>query len=144
MATFSYFTLKELCSSQTAKEKNIDNFPSFTTVEHLSELTEKILEPLRIAWGSAIRVTSGYRCEELNTAVKGALTSAHKSGYAADLQPSNGKIDDFGAFVKKWLENNNVMFDQALFERSGGTKWVHISLYSSNHTQRREVKDLVV
>ena len=144
MAAFKYFTLKELCASQKAKEKNIDNFPSFTIVEHLSELTEKILEPLRVAWGDAIQVTSGYRSEQLNKAVGGVGTSAHKCGYAADLQPSNKKIDEFGAFVKKWLKDNNVLFDQALFETSGKTKWVHISLYSTTHTQRCEVKDLVV
>ena len=68
MADFKYFTLKELCSSDVAEKKKIDNFPSFTVVEHLNELTEKILEPLRAAWGSSIIVNSGYRCDALNRA----------------------------------------------------------------------------
>lgn len=144
MADFKYFALKELCASDVATKKKIDNFPSFTVVSHLSELTEKILEPLRIAWGSSIKVTSGYRCDSLNKAVGGVSTSAHKSGYAADLQPGNGKIEEFGKFVKNWLVTNMVKFDQVIWETKGKTKWVHIGLYSSTGSQRCETKNLVV
>lgn len=144
MANFTYFSLKELCSSDEAAKRKIDNFPSFAVVEHLSELTEKILEPLRIAWGSPIKVTSGYRCDALNRAVGGVSTSAHRLGYAADLQPTNGKIDEFGRFVKDWLLNNNVKFDQLLFETKGKTKWVHVGIRSTSGTQRCETKNLIV
>ena len=144
MSDFKYFSLKELCSSDVATQRRIDNFPSFTVVSHLSELTEKILEPLRVAWGSGIRVTSGYRCDALNRAVGGVSTSAHRLGYAADLIPSNGKIDEFGKFVKNWLVKNNVKFDQVLFEVSNKTRWIHISLRSSTGSQRCETKNLIV
>lgn len=144
MSDFKYFSLKELCSSDVATQRRIDNFPSFTVVSHLSELTEKVLEPLRVAWGSGIRVTSGYRCDALNRAVGGVSTSAHRLGYAADLIPSNGKIDEFGKFVKNWLVKNNVKFDQVLFEVSNKTRWVHISLRSSTGSQRCETKNLIV
>ena len=144
MADFKYFTLKELCASDVATKKKIDNFPSFTVVEHLSDLTQKILEPLRIAWGSPIKCTSGFRCDALNRAVGGVSTSAHRLGYAADLQPTNGKIDEFGKFVKDWLVKNRIKFDQVLFESQGKTRWVHISLYSSTGSQRCETKNLIV
>ena len=144
MPDFKYFTLKELCASEKATQKKIDNFPSWTVVSHLTELTEKILEPLRIAWGSSIKVTSGYRCDALNKAVGGVSTSAHKQGYAADLQPGNGKIDAFGKFVKEWLVKNKIKFDQCLWETQGKTKWVHIGLYSSTGSQRCETKNLTV
>lgn len=144
MANFTYFSLKELCSSDVATQKKIDNFPSFTIVEHLTELTEKILEPLRIAWGSPIKVTSGYRCDALNRAVGGVSTSAHRLGYAADLQPTNGKIDEFGKFTKDWLLRNRIKFDQLLFETQGKTKWVHIGIRSTSGSQRCETKNLIV
>ena len=144
MADFKYFALKELCSSDVATKKRIDNFPSWVVVEHLKELTEKILEPLRVAWGSGIKVNSGYRCDALNRAVGGVSTSAHKQGYAADLVPTNGKIDEFGKFVKEWLVKSRIKFDQCLWEQQGGTKWVHISLYSSTGSQRCETKNLIV
>ena len=144
MADFKYFTLKELCSSETATKKKIDNFPSFVIVEHLSELTRTILEPLRAAWGSSIIVDSGYRCDALNKAVGGVATSAHKLGFAVDLRPGNGKIDEFGKFVKEWLIKNKIKFDQVLFETKGKSKWVHIGLYSSTGSQRCETKNLIV
>ena len=144
MADFKYFTLKELCASDVATKKKIDNFPSFTVVEHLSELARVILEPLRVAWGSGIIVTSGFRCDALNKAVGGVLTSGHKYGYAADLQPANGKIEEFGKFVKEWLVKNKVKFDQCLWETKGKVKWVHIGLYSSTGSQRCETKNLTV
>ena len=144
MADFKYFSLKELCASDVAAKKKIDNFPSFAIVAHLSELTEKILEPLRVAWGSPVKVTSGFRCDALNKAVGGVSTSAHKQGYAADLQPANGKIDEFGKFVRDWLVRNRIKFDQVLFETQGRTKWVHVSLYSSTGSQRCETKNLIV
>ena len=144
MADFKYFALKELCSSDVATKKRIDNFPSWVVVEHLKELTEKILEPLRVAWGSGIKVNSGYRCDALNRAVGGVSTSAHKQGYAADLVPTNCKIDEFGKFVKEWLPKSGTKWDQCLWESSGKTKWVHISLYSSTGSQRCETKNLIV
>lgn len=144
MADFKYFTLKELCSSDVAEKKKIDNFPSFTVVEHLNELTEKILEPLRIAWGSSINVTSGYRCDALNKAVGGVATSAHRMGWAVDLQPGNGKINEFGAFVKEWLPKSGIKWDQAIWETKGKTKWVHIGIRNSSGHQRCQVKDLEV
>jgi len=140
MPNFPHFALKELIASDTATKKKIDNSPSFEVLEHLSELTEKILEPLRVAWGGPIKVTSGYRCEKLNKAVGGVASSIHMKGWAADLQPSNGKIDDFIAFTRKWLYNTNTRFDQLLDERSGKTRWMHIALYSNTGSQRGEVK----
>lgn len=140
MSRFKYFTLKELCETS----KRIDNTPTWDVVEHLAELTEKILEPLRVAWGSSVNVTSGYRCDALNKAVGGVATSAHRLGWAADIVPGNGKIDEFGKFVKDWLAKNNVKFDQLLFETKGRTKWVHIAIRSSTGSQRCDTKSLVV
>lgn len=140
MPNYPHFSLKELVASDTATKKKIDNTPSFEVVEHLSELTDRLLEPLRMAWGGPVKVTSGYRCEKLNKAVGGVASSAHMRGDAADLQPGDGKIDEFISFTRKWLYNNNIRFDQLIDERSGKTRWMHISLYSSTGTQRGEVK----
>ena len=144
MADFKYFTFKELIASDVAAKRRIDNTPSWTVVMHLMELTEKILEPLRAAWGSSIIVNSGYRCDALNRAVGGVSTSAHRIGYAADLFPGNGKIDEFGKFVKEWLPKSGTKWDQVLFESKDKKRWVHISLRSSTGSQRCETKNLVV
>lgn len=140
-----YFTLKELCESDTAKKQGIDNFPTFEIADHLRELTEKILDPLRIAWGSAIHVNSGYRCTRLNVAVGGVSTSQHKMGWCADVVPSNGKTEDFIKFARTWVLLNRIRFDQLIRERSqdGKTVWLHVGLYGPGGVQRGQILDIV-
>jgi len=64
----------------------------------------------------------------LNNAVGGSKTSAHSMAYAADMQPANGKIEEFKAFVMKWLCDNNYNFDQYINEYSGRSSWVHLAV----------------
>lgn len=137
-----YFKLEELLTSSTARQKSIENLPSWTVIEHLDELS-RFLDGLRSDWGSGINVNSGYRCEKLNNAVGGSKTSVHKLGYAADLYPSNGKFKEFVEFVRKWLADKQ--FDQALIEKnSKGGKWVHIGLYNNAGQQRKMIKEMEV
>jgi zinc D-Ala-D-Ala carboxypeptidase len=133
-----HFTLEELYYSNTAEKKGIDNAPNNEIKEHLELLATNILEPLRLAWGSGIKVSSGFRSEKLNKTIGGSGTSAHVFGWAADLVPSNGKISEFKAFVLKWLKNNNVKFDQYINEFSGTSQWVHIGLYNRAGQQRKQ------
>lgn len=48
MATKSYFTIAELCASETAKKYNIDNTPDSIITSHLQQLIN-FLNPLREA-----------------------------------------------------------------------------------------------
>lgn len=134
MAKYRYFTLEELLRSDTAKRRGIDNTPTFEVVDHLNELTENILEPLRAAYGRRIFVMSGYRSEALNKAVGGSATSAHLTGYAADLRADN--MDDFKAFVREWLVKQRVRFDQCIIEKKGNVEWIHIG-FKNNYGQQR-------
>ena len=137
MKKYNYFDLAEFVKSDTAKKKGIDNTPSFEIVDHLNELVREILEPLRAAYGAPIRVSSGYRCPALNAAVKGAATSVHMIGYAADLQVS-GSFNKFRDFVVDWLKGTGKKFDQVLLEsdKKTGAKWIHIGLYNNAGQQR--------
>lgn len=141
----TYFTLQELLKSDTAKRKGIDNTPSFEVVDHLRELTGKILDPLRVAWGKPIRVSSGYRCPKLNAAVKGSATSVHMLGYAADLQTS-GSFNKFRDFVVEWFRSTCTKFDQILLERDAktGAQWIHVGLFDNNGRQRGIIKVMEV
>ena len=133
-----YFTIKELIKSVTANKKGIHNNPSLTEKDHLVELVENLLDPLREAWGSAIKVTSGFRCPALNRAVGGAKKSAHMTGYAADLKPVNGKMKEFQAFAKKWIADKK--FDQFIIEKpqKGIASWIHIGIKNQNGLQRKQ------
>lgn len=141
-----YFTIQELCHSDTANSLGIDNSPSPQIVQHLSELILRLLDPVREAWGTPINVTSGYRSLRLNKALKHASpTSAHLIGYASDLVPINGDITGFKKFVPRWLRENNVAFDQCILETDGkGKQWVHLGLYNQRHQQRKQVLNLKV
>lgn len=48
MMTKSYFTVKELCESDTAKKYGIDNTPNSIVISHLQQLIN-FLNPLREA-----------------------------------------------------------------------------------------------
>lgn len=137
----SYFTISELCKSDTAKQLRIDNTPSEKIKGNLTKLIE-FLNPLREAWGSPIKVTSGYRCPKLNRAVGGSTTSAHIKGWAADLQPMNGNMKEFKKFILNYLKDKR--FDQCLLEKSAFTEWIHIGLYNNYGLQRKQIKNIKV
>lgn len=136
MTIKSYFTIDELCKSDTAKKYGIDNTPNSIVISHLQQLIN-FLNPLREAWGSAIRVNSGYRCEKLNRFAGGSKTSSHLIGYGVDLIPVNGKTDAFKKFIIDYMKNK--MFDQCIIEKSGKTEWVHIGLYNLKGQQRKMI-----
>ena len=120
-----YFTIDELCKSDTAKAKRIDNSPSDEIIHNLTSLVDKVLDPLRESYGKAIRVSSGYRCPALNKAVKGSKTSQHMKGLAADITvgatTKNKELFDL-------IIQLDLPFDQLIDEKK--FSWVHVS-YSS-------------
>lgn len=135
-----YFTVAELCKSPTAQRLGIYNEPNEPIRENLKLLIERVLDPLREAYGKPIIVTSGYRCDALNKAVKGSKTSQHMSGQAADVNGVS-KADNRKLF--ELAQQLKLPFDQLIWEY--GTKdcpdWVHLS-YSPKH--RRQILKLGV
>lgn len=141
-----YFSIRELCSSQTAARYHQSNEPSKEVRAHLQELIEKLLDPLRTRWqehceqaklGSpALIVSSGYRSPWLNRKVGGVSNSAHLHGYAADIVPANGKQREFEAFVSSSFANSGVRYDQIIIERKGASRWVHLAVRHPNGQQR--------
>ena len=109
-------------------------------ISHLQQLIN-FLNPLREAWGSAIKVTSGYRCKRLNDMVGGSKTSSHMIGYGVDLIPTNGKMDAFKKFIIDYMKTH--VFDQCIIEKSGKTEWIHIGLYNAKGQQRRMIFNII-
>lgn len=134
-----YFTIEELIHSDTAKARGISNVPCEEDINHLTMLAERLLDPLREAWGKPIKVTSGYRGFRLNKAVGGSGTSAHCCGYAADIVPVDESMAEFKAFVREWLRISRVHYDQYIDERNAkGSEWVHLAICNRSGEQRKQ------
>lgn len=130
-----YFTIKELTKSTTAQKYGIDNTPTDEIIKNLTSLVDKVLDPLREAWGKAIIVTSGYRCEALNTKVKGAKNSQHKLGQAADIKvgtPEENKK------LFQLVQKLKLPYDQLIDEYD--YSWIHISYGPRNRKQILHLK----
>jgi len=134
-----YFTLDEMCASDTAKAKGIKNQPTVTEVVNLTLLCTKVLDPLRKAMGP-ITISSGFRCAALNKAVGGVSNSQHMKGQAADI---NIKGDlNYGKKLFAWLKAN-VEFDQLIWEHSkAGVYWVHVS-YNLDGNRKQVIDNLL-
>ena len=140
------FTLEELVASDTAKKVGIDNTPTLLAINHLEELCQNLLQPIREAYGRPIKVTSGFRCYRLNRYLGGSPTSAHPLGWAADLKPVSGSYADFEKFVVEFLKKSDLKWDQVIRESSNGgkTKWLHLGYKNGAGRQRRQIFDINV
>lgn len=118
----TYFTINELCKSDTARAKGIDNTPSAEVVKNLTQLVDVVLDPLRKNWGAPLRVNSGYRCPALNKAVGGSAKSDHLYGYAADI--TAGSVEK-NKELFKLVQKLNLPYRQLIDENK--FSWVHIS-----------------
>ena len=131
--------MEELCASETAKKKGINNKPNAQQMINLVYLCAYVLEPLRVAMKEPIKIGSGFRCEALNKAVGGVSNSQHMNGQAVDLC-----IDGDIKKGKKWFEyiKNHLPFDQLIWEKNPktGSYWVHVSyVYPDFGKNRRQV-----
>jgi hypothetical protein len=135
-----HFTVDELCASATAKAKGINNKPDIQQTINLVYLAAYVLEPLRIAMGEPIKISSGFRCQALNKAVGGVANSQHCKGQAADLC-----IDGDLEKGKRWFNyiRQHLPFDQLIWEHDRkGVYWVHVSyVYPDLGKNRRQVID---
>ena len=112
-------------ASDTAKRLGIDNKPSTQKMINLVYLCAYVLEPLRVAMGKPIKISSGYRCEKLNKAVGGVYNSQHLKGQAADIDIQGDM--EFGRKIFDYIKNH-LPFDQLIWEHTAsGTYWVHVS-----------------
>lgn len=123
------FSWNEFEHSDTAKRLGILNVvSSFEVRDNILELVDKVLQPLRDAWGKPIKINSGYRCEKLNKAVGGVPTSQHVKGQAADCG-----CDDPLALARLLLDLG-LEFDQAIVYPT----FVHIS-YKAEGENRNQL-----
>ena len=122
MKLTAHFDLSEFTRSESAKREGLDNTPTPEHLENIKILCEKVLEPIKLRFGS-INISSGYRGKLLNHFIGGAVNSDHCVGRAADID-----MDDVGTGVtnKEIFEyiKDNLEFDQVINEFN--YSWVHV------------------
>lgn len=126
------FKISEFIKSAVAVKNNINNYPTLEALDNILNLIVHCIQPVRNIINKPIIITSGYRCEKLNTLVKGKSNSQHKLGQAADFIIKDMKVDDIINIIK----NSNIVFDQLINEYG---KWVHIS-YNKNNNRKQILK----
>ena len=127
------FTLQELTRSNTALRLGIDNTPSKEGIMKLTILATSVLQLLRDRIG-ALRITSGYRSPQLNTAIGGSNKSQHTKCEAVDIQyVKRGRMDNL--IIYQALIDLDIDFDQCILEFGDSTAtsdptspaWIHLS-----------------
>lgn len=116
-----HFSFKELSDTSVVSLSAKNRAEAFNRKTELTALAFYILEPVRALLGVPLKITSAYRCADLNKAVGGAEKSQHLLGEAADFIPLG--IDLRTAFLKI-KQMPGLHFGQLIWER----RWIHISL----------------
>ena len=129
------FTMAEFIKSDTANRLGIDNTPEGEHLENAKALFENVVQKVRDHFGPTV-INSGYRCPELNEAVRGSKTSQHCHGEAADIEVPGVANGD----LAQWIVDN-LDFDQVILEfytpGQPSSGWVHVT-YKADGTNRNK------
>lgn len=142
-----YFNYYEFIKSDKAEKLGIDNEPKDDdTIDNIIELM-RVMDKIRAKWtvyvrenclGSpAIVINSGYRCNDLNEAVKGAKTSAHKIGSACDFEAVNGQNKALFEIALEVLVEENIEFEEIINEHNYA--WIHLALQNQWGERKKEI-----
>ena len=134
-----HISYNEAIRSDTATRKGIVNIPDEYELSNMVITAEKIFEPLREWVGGPIKVTSFFRCEELNKAIGGAKRSQHREGRAMDLDDTFGHKTN--AEMYHYIKEN-INFDQLIWEfgTDENPDWIHVSYVSDDQNRQKTLK----
>lgn len=124
----THFSWEEMVRSRTAQVNGIANRPGTSEMVALERLVVELLQPLRDTYGKPIRISSGYRCAELNRLVGGVASSQHTKGEAADCVTR-----DTGELLRA-LKDSGLLFDQAIWYKK--RNFLHLSLRKAGNRKQ--------
>lgn len=134
------FKLEEFIKSDTAEEKGIDNTPNEEQLENI-KWTASQLQEIRYCYKQPMYITSGFRCEELNEAVNGSKTSAHKKGLAVDVNQGSKTRNKHLFDLIRNLMKFGLPIDQLINEYD--YSWIHIGFKSKGEEPRKQIFKIV-
>lgn len=127
MQLSQYFSEYEFCRSETASKYKIDNsFKMKVHRENAIYLCKFVLDPLREKFGK-IRITSGYRCPELNSKIGGVPDSLHLVGKATDIFPLEANLNQVWEYIKlKHIGGKAIKPSQFIHIDTGANRtWIY-------------------
>lgn len=140
MKISAHLDLSEVTRSDSAKRNGIDNTPTPEHLENFKLLAEKVFEPIRLHFNTPIFISSGYRSKELNTFIKGSLSSQHCKGQAIDIDMDGTKGGVTNKMVFDFIKDK-LEFDQLIWEfgTDANPDWVHVS-YAKGANRKQKLK----
>ena len=133
-----HITYAEAIRSDSAKRLGIDNTPNGGQIERMKTLAQKVYEPVREHFNVPIYISSFFRSEALNKAMKSAKASQHTTGEAMDID-----ADMYGGITNKDIFDyikDNLEFDQCIWESGDDNNpdWVHVS-FTYKYPNRKQL-----
>ena len=130
-----YFTERESTVSATGEKMKIKNIPTQDEKDNILYIASR-MDIIREYLGIPLIVLSWFRCEELNTAVKGSKTSAHRYGLAVDVYSTKMSSEDIYNKLIEAQEKGIIQFDQLIYYPK--QNFVHIG-FKLNKDQERKM-----
>lgn len=128
-------SLAEFEKSQVASRLGLNNTVPEDYIINAQALAENVLQPVRDKFGPVI-ITSGYRCPELNAAIKGSWNSQHTYAQAADFEVLGADNLIVANFIRE-----HCRFDQLILEYyvSGRptSGWIHCSMVLNERNRQQ-------
>lgn len=128
------FYLDEFTTSQTARRRGIDNSLPTILMPNLHRLVAA-LQKCRNFLGYPIIISSGYRCPQLNQAIRGSQNSDHTFAAAADwICPAFGSPYEVCLAIEPKMHDFGI---QQLIHEYGS--WIHTGILPAKHPINRVI-----
>lgn len=134
MKISKYFTERETTVSEMGERLKIKNIPSRDEKDNIL-YTASRMDIIREYLGIPLIVLSWFRSEELNTAVKGSKTSAHRFGMAVDVYSTKISSKDIYNKLIEAQAKGIIQFDQLIYYPK--QNFVHIGFKLNKDHERK-------
>ncbi len=132
---FSFFELTNSKDFPHLVEENRAKALEQETLKNLKRVANGLLQPVRDILQEPLYILSGFRFEELNSAVGGSMNSQHKRGEAADFTIGK-KISEE---ICDAIMGSDLEWHQMIWYRN--RNFIHISLPTGNRDQQFIIKE---
>ncbi len=127
------FQYGEFVQSQKAIDHNIANVPTEAQWKNIEAFAVFIAQPLRTKCGR-IKISSGYRCQDLNDLLGSSEASFHRIGGACDLEPQE-------CTLMSLLEVAYTLNFSEIIAEYFPDGWVHVGFLKGDDRRMLKLKD---